>query len=253
MLGEQIHDGEFEWYRPPLADGVHFPPIEATTTLRRESNGTIRVADKIPLPVNEFGVPDLDKIIDISLATIDRSYEFPISSNRHHLASLARQYHQHPSGSKIPGNYRESGALLARVQVQLHNYWHELYEDSVAPDMDIMIQGFKEQTQITTLSQIGNAALQLERATYIGYKDEGIRELLKIRGKMDARQFKGIYYDFLNSYPEGVVGIFPDKAFIASLPFEQSVREISTRTMPHGMDIRSRVSARLAEVGFRAS
>lgn len=253
MRGEKMYTHTSEQIRPPIVDGIHFPPIEATTLLLRMPNGTIKAADKMPLPVNEFGVPDLDTIIDTSLATLDRSYTFPEPSNRHHLASLARQYHQHPSGSKIPGTYRESGSLVARMQVQLHNYWHEIYEDSVTPDMDTMIQGTKEQYRINTLAYIGNTALRLERATYEGYKDEAMRTHLKLRGKMDAAQLKGIYYDFLDSYPEGVVGIFPNKEHIASIPFQQSVSELKKRTRPHGLDIRDRVASRIAEVGFHAA
>lgn len=234
-------------------DGTHFPPIEATTLLKRELNGTIRTVDKMPLPVNEYGVPDLDAMIEMSLPTIDRGYILPEHSNRHHLASLARQYHEHPSGSKIPGLYRESGSLLARMQIQLHNYWHEIFEDSIAPDMDIMVQGTKEQTQINTLALIGNTALQLSQATYIGYKDEAVRTRFKLRAKIDAVQMEGIFYDFLDSYPEGQIGIFPRKEFIASMPFQQSVRELSKRTMPHGMDIRDKIATRLAEVGFHSA
>lgn len=254
MPGElvHVHNQVSEQIRPPIVDGIHFPPIEATTLLRRTTYGTIKSTDKMPLPVNEYGVPDLDAIVEMSLPTIDRSYLFPEHSNRHHLASLARQYHEHPSGSKIPGMYRESGSLLARMQVQLHNYWHEIFEDSIAPDMDIMVQGAKEQMQINTLAFIGNTALQLSRATYIGYKEEAVRTRFKLRARIDATQLEGVYYDFLDSYPEGELGVFPNKEFIASMPFEDSVRELSKRTMPHGMDIRDRITSRLVEVGFSA-
>lgn len=238
--------------RPPIIDGRHFPPMEMTTLLSREPSGRIRAREKMPLPVNEFGIPDLDTIIEHSLQTISRDYILPEHSNIHHLASLANQYRNHSTGSKIPVTYREGGSLLARAHVQLHNYWHEIYEDSIPPDMDVMIQATKEQTQINTLALIGNTALLLDRATYAGYSDESIRTHLKLAARMNAVQFKGIFYDFLDSYPDGQVGILPNREHIATLPFRDAVRELKNRTTPRGMDIRERIRGRLAEVGFRA-
>lgn len=232
----------------------HLPPLDKSLLLHVTSNGTIKAVEKLPMPVNEFGIPEATAIMEAATETLAAGYEFPTSrwqSNVHHLVYPRRQYHQHTSGKPIPSQYRESAALMVRIPKQFHNYIHEIFRDPKEPTMDVMQQWVREQSQVSQLFNLGKLAIQLSRSR----ADASMTQLMerqhyRYAKKPDPKLFEGLFYDFLDSYPDGQLGLMPDKEWLASQTITKATRALGTLAGARSIDARRDTRALIKKVGY---
>lgn len=236
----------------------HLPPLEASTMLRINAKGKARAPYKLATPVNDFDIPLPDKILEGALRTLDANYIFPPIKGRdhrslyndHHCAYPRSRYYYHPSHSPIPSLYRESASLMIRLPVQLHNYIHEIYDLPPDVDMDVMRQWAQEQTQVNQLFHLGKSAIQLSRLRFDGETDTTVRFDLQQRAKKDARVAQHMFYDFLYEYPDGILGLMPEKDWVASEPFPHAVRALGSIAGARSIDVRRHTYDLLKKYGF---
>lgn len=234
------------------ANWTHLPPPEQSLLLKRDKKGTVRPIEKIPTPVDEFGIPDSDAMLEIALGTLSSDYTPPGISNVHHRIYPRDRYHNHPSGSIIPKLYRESAANMFRYQQQIHNYFHAIFEDPRETTMDVMHQWVIEQAQADQLFYIGQTAIQLSRAKYRDIESDMIRSHLRFHALKDSKQMKAIFYDFLDSYPDSQLGLMPDRTVLATEDFPEAVRMLGSLAGARSLDARRETHSLLKRVGIQA-
>lgn len=232
---------------------THLPPVDSSLLLRQTKNGSVKAVEKYETPVDDFGIPLPDQMLEIALSTLAADHVFPLRSNRHHHIYPRDRYHNHPSGSSIPKQFRESAALIYRYPQQLHNYLHELFYDPQETSMDVMYQWVKEQEQINQLFYVGQTAIQLSRAKYPEITDDTVRHHLRLDALRDSKQIKGIFYDFLDSYPDSQVGLMPDREWLAGEDFPKAVRALGVLAGARSLDARRETQEKLKKIGFQTA
>jgi hypothetical protein len=228
----------------------HLPPVDASVLLKVNKKGAIKAVEKLPTPVDEFGIPDGKTALELALSTLDAGHQFPRRYNRHHLVYPRVQYHEHTSGSEIPKLFRESKFLIWHYPQQLHNYWHEIYEDPIEPDFDVMYECVREQSEIDMLFCVGQTAIQLHRMRFADETDDITRRQLRMNALRDSRQCKAIFYDLLHSYPQSQIGILPDRQQLADMPFGNAIRALGTLAGSRSLDARRETHTLLTRVGI---
>lgn len=231
-------------------DWSHLPPPEQSLLLKRDRKGSVRVIEKIPTPVDEFGIPDSDEILRIAMSTLSSDYVPPGVSNIHHRIYPRDRYHNHPSGSVAPKLYRESAFNMVRYQQQLHNYLHAIFKDPDEADMSVMFQCAREQAQTDELYFIGQTAIQLSRDRYQDVTDDVARTHLRFNALQDSRRFEGLFYDFLEAYPDGQIGLFPDKEWLASQSLRNATRALGVLAGARSLDARRDASILVKKIGI---
>lgn len=232
------------------AGWTHLPPPEQSLLLRRDRKGVIKTVEKIPTPLDEYGIPDASEMLRIAMGTLSADYMPPGVSNVHHLVYPRHRYHHHPSGSPIPRLYRESAHNMVRYQQQLHNYFHEIFEDPIEASMDVMYTCAKEQSEVDTLFFVGQASIQLSRDKYTEIADDEIlRSHLRFNALRDSRQLKGIFYDLIESYPDSQIGILPDKQWLVDQPFEKAIKALGSLAGAQSLDARRDAATLVRKIG----
>ncbi len=233
------------------ADWTHLPPPEQSLLLKRDRKGTIKTVEKIPTPLDEYGIPDANEMLRIAMSTLSADYTPPGISNVHHLVYPRSQYHHHPSGSPIPRLYRESARNMVRYQQQLHNYFHEIFADPLEASMDVMYLCAKEQSEVDMSFFVGQTAIQLSRNKYSEIVDDDIlRTHLRFNALRDSRQLKAIFYDLIGSYPDSEVGILPDRQWLVDQPFEKAVKALGTLAGAQSLDARRDAATLVKKIGI---
>lgn len=229
---------------------THLPPPDQSLLLRHDRKGVVKAVEKLPTPLDEFGMPDPDVMLEIALSTLASDYEPPAISNVHHLIYPRERYHNHQSGSQIPRLYRESARNMVRYQQQLHNYFHEIFLDPVEASMDVMYQCAQEQSRVDMAFYVGQASIQLSRDKYHEIKDDDIlKSHLRFNALKDSRQMKGIFYDLLESYPVSQIGLFPDKDWLLDQPFQKAVKFLGTLAGAKSLDARRNATTLVKKIG----
>lgn len=113
-------------------DGL--PPVEA-----RLINPKL---EKIMTPVNDYGLIDLDKLINVVNDTIDPEYLWPAVTSCHHMYWPERKYQQleqiDPSSQAV--RFRELSANKVRVPRLFENWLHAITLPPPVPDPEVMHQ-----------------------------------------------------------------------------------------------------------------
>lgn len=244
-MGERL-----DAHRHMPAGWTHLPPPEQSLLLKRDRKGAVKAVEKIPTPLNEFGIPDSDAMLQVALSTLSSDYTPPPVSNVHHLIYPREHYHNHPSGSLIPKLYRESASNMVRQYQQLHNYYHEIFLDPDEASMETMYLYAREQSQVNTLFFIGQTAIQVSREKYTTTTDDILRVHLRFNALRDARQFEGIFYDLLESYPESQIGLFPDREELAAQPFQKAVKALGILAGARSLDVRRSSTILVKKLGI---
>jgi hypothetical protein len=232
------------------AGWTHLPPPEQSVLLKRDRKGTVRAVEKIPTPLNEFGMPDFDAIHEIALSTLSADYSPPEISNVHHLIYPRVKYHNHPSESLIPRLYRESAWNMVRCHQQLHNYFHEVFLDPEEASMDVMYECARDQSQVDMAFFVGQTAIQLSREKYSEISNDSLlRTHLRFNALQDSRRLQGIFYDLVESYPVSQIGLFPDKDELLEMPFKKAVKTLGVLAGARYMDVRRSSSELVKKIG----
>lgn len=239
----------------------HLPPPEASTVILRSETGKFYVPSKWKLetPVTERNIPVPSKILQLACETLAANYVFPPLKiegsqkqyNDHHTAYPASHYYRHRSGSKIPGRYRESGSLIMRVPIQMHNYIHALFEPPPAVEMDAMEQWVKEQHSVNTLFDLGQRAIRLSRSRYDGEIDDSLRHSLQKNDRINSGIYQAIFYHELEATDNGELGLLPNIEKLKNVQFEQAVRELGTRAGSQSVNYSRHTYSVLKRYGVR--
>lgn len=202
----------------------HLPPAEASSLLIR-AKGKTRTKKRFPIEYDEFGVPDPAKTIEKVADTIDPEYRFLPLTNIHHYSWPRYKY----SRSEMESEYRSSPTLMMRMPIQLHNYLHAVTFRPQVPEIAIMQERVMEDRRAHDLYAIGRRAVRFAKHADklpLGTHDMAEfqeRKQLAKHFDMLCRDDTSLFYEYLDSTPEGVFGILPDLDLLANEPLALAV------------------------------
>lgn len=235
-MSKRQHGKPLEFMPAPWS---HLPPPEASTHIIQSESGKNYIPSRwrLEVPVTNRNIPIPRMILQMACETLHANYTFPpLKSegsqkqyNDHHTAYPANHYYRHRSGSKIPGRYRDTGSLIMRVPIQMHNYIHAIFELPPAVDIDVMEQWVREQDTVDALFVLGKRAIRLSRSSYEQEQDESLRRQLISNDRINSGIYRTIFYQELGATDKGELGLLPDVERLRKAPFAQAVRELGTR------------------------
>lgn len=210
----------------------HYPPPEVCNITKRALNHRVCITERIETPLDEFGRPDILEMLRIIASNIDSEYEWPHATNVHHLAHTRRSYE---NAGETPLAYRRSPSLMVDIPVQTHNVIHGLFEIPPMPSMDVMREHVIEQKRIGTLFTLGRDAVKFTRWS-MEIEDglqQGRYDVTRGVGKVASYyahmgMFRGMqFYDRLDTYDKGQLGLMPDPTLLAELPLSEATNQLA--------------------------
>lgn len=216
----------------------HLPQVDQSLLLKIGTNGRVKAIEKMPTPVNEYGIPDADAFIAELSATLDSRYVPPFEANNHHLVYPRSLYHAEGQDS-IPYQFRETPSLKLRIPVQVHKYAHWVIEPAKMPSMDTMTQVVKEQRQIDQLFSIGRGVIG-------AYKwldsmiEEGQQTYHAAERYIENNEVQARFYDYLAQCEEPQIGLMPNIQELAQMDFRRAVRHLGGLSAAKALDLRRR-------------
>ena len=203
--------------RPSVVPGEHLPPPEVCSLLVAKKNGRVAVRYTIDTPVDELGIPDGPSIIKLVNSTVDPNYEWPGSTNVHHLCYPRRAYEADP----VAREFREGAGLMVRMPIQPHNLLHRLLNDFEMPDREVMVERNREQRQVDRLFKLGRTSIRYGKwaRQFVQAAEDPRTSYREPAGLAHFYQtlsniYAGRYLDYLEKIESGpgVTGLRPDAA-----------------------------------------
>ncbi len=116
-------------------------------------NGRARVQEKMPAPVDEFGIPRVDVMINRLLGQMaTETYVWTGRFDLHHMATPKADY------TRVEGNvgsaFRGLPAMKVELPRQMHNLSHAIFQVPTLPEDDVMRQAILENDQLRILNGI---------------------------------------------------------------------------------------------------
>lgn len=201
--------------RQSLAPGEHLPPLDVCPLLVEKKKGKVAVRHTFDTPVDDLGIPDGPRIIALVNSVVDPEYEWPGSTNVHHLCYPRREYEADP----VSREFREGAGLMVRMPIQPHNLLHRLLNNHPMPEREVMIERNREQRQIDVLFELGRRCIrhrkwsnQFEQAANMGNTDWRETNELAIFYEKLSTVYETRYHDYLSTVETGpgVTGLRPD-------------------------------------------
>lgn len=189
---------------------IHLPPAEVSDLLYVDSKGRTKPKEMLSAPVNEFGVPDPDKGIELLLSTINQPYEWPQYTNIHHTIHPRRDYE-----TELEKSYREIPLHKIHLQIQTHNLWHAIIAPPKKTSKDVMYACVDEHEKSKLLFQCGQRAVRCARwsenieTLANADADEAWKENTRGYYGVLARHYESNFFRLLESTPGSEVGILP--------------------------------------------
>lgn len=210
----------------------HYPPPEVCEITKRTLNRRVRITEQVETPLDEFGRPDIVEMLRIVASSLDFEYEWPHATNVHHLAHTRRSYEE---AGDIPLAYRRSPSLMVNLPVQTHNMIHGLFEIPPMPSLDVMREHVIEQKRISTLFTLGRDAVKFTRWSQeiADGLQEGRYDNMRRMGEVayyyaNVATFREMqFYDRLDSYDKGELGLMPEPTSLAELPLAEATNQLA--------------------------
>ena len=126
---------------------------------------------KIPTPVDERGIVDVDKLISLGIETVNPNYDwrepFTLSNRQafhdiHHL-HWPRVNYPVENGDQLPHEFRNLPINLVDVPRVFHNWLHLLTEKPAVPDREVMNYYTEAQRVVTSLFRVIKHSKKLTR------------------------------------------------------------------------------------------
>ena len=182
-----------------------------------KKNGRVAVRYTIDTPIDELGIPDGARIVELLNSTVDSNYEWPGATNVHHLCYPRRVYEADP----VAREFREGAGLMVRMPIQPHNLLHRLLNNFDMPERGVMIERNREQRQVDRLFKLGRTSIRYGKwARQFAQAAEDPRTsyrepagLAHFYQKL-SDIYAGRYLDYLEKIENGpgVTGLRPDAA-----------------------------------------
>jgi hypothetical protein len=148
----------------------HLPPVESAPILQRYDPETKKVEQEYILeaPIDERGVVDIFKTVELALSLVDDTYLWPRDSPRpdiHHFVWERSRYHpRHYNGSLIPRDYRDKIAFhKGYLPRQLHDFIHATIAPPPVPSFDVMEGRVKDYELAVRLFESARGAVTARR------------------------------------------------------------------------------------------
>lgn len=138
------------------------PLHEHTDTIGISEEGRVEIRTKLEPPLDEYGIPRPEIMLDKLLATIaTANYVWPGQFDEHHLATPKADFTVVRSNSEgdIGSAFRGLSCLKIELPRQMHNFSHALFELPGRPSIDVMRQAVIEVGQARQLQHILNEHL----------------------------------------------------------------------------------------------
>lgn len=206
----------------PLAG--HTPAIEVT------SEGRVDVRYKIPAPIDEYGIPRPEIMVERLLGQMaTKNYIWTGRFDEHHLATPKADFSvvRTDSEGDIGSAFRGLSCLKIDLPRQMHNFSHVLFELPGRPPVDVMRQAVNE---------VGQAKqLQLLINEYFPKGSHGTTERIRRLGLLAVS-------DALDAMTEPQVGMIPPLDDLAQMDTDElrctvnsilRVRCFSDKTLTH--------------------
>jgi hypothetical protein len=223
------------------------PLAEHTDIVRSfiDADGVERmtVTDKLPAPVDEFGIPRPEIMVERLLGQMaTKHFVWSGTYDLHHLATPKADYTvaRTRTDGDIGSTFRGLSCLKIELPRQMHNFSHAIFELPKRPSEDVMIQALLEVGQLKQLhTRIGEYIPDERRAI-----DEDIKLLCLSALRMDMERMK-----------EPAVGMMPNLEVLASLEFDEVqkligksllVRKFSRKHLVHKAIRRATISRKVA-------
>lgn len=195
-----------------------------TDLVKRGSDGTAKVIERIETPYNEFGIVDRKTLFRRLLGSIASDYRWQGHyEGPHHLMWSRTDYrlpNVHPAQVETFSRFRGSPTLKVRLPRELHDWLHRVTEPPTPPSLDVMRQYVHEQGQVHRLYN----TVSLSRYNFEGLSFE---EKEKLRHDGLLRK--------LEEMSDGELGIMPEKERLAAMGLIAARRLLRHRTHPLGL------------------
>lgn len=136
---------------------VHLPPAE----FRRHN---IKTDGLIETPLDERGLVDLDKLIDVVKLTVDSTYKWSSSRNDiHHLQWYSALYENDENSLVDSKAFRDLTSRKTIIPRTFHNWLHHITEPPPVPDPEVMQYSIDAERVAISLARTAMRAVRLSR------------------------------------------------------------------------------------------
>lgn len=147
------------------AERVHLPPKHARLW-------DIAADGKLPTPLNEHGVVDLDGLVELGRRTIEDSYDWTSSLNDiHHLQWPGAFYVE----DELTQEFRETVGRKAYIPRTFHNWLHYITEPPPLPSEEVMQHVVDAERALRALASTASLAMRLTRMPWIPERKRDMR------------------------------------------------------------------------------
>lgn len=116
----------------------------------------IKITDKLPAPVDEFGIPRAEIMLDRIMGAMTTRFVWTGKIDLHHLATPKADYSAADTGS-IGSLFRGLSQLKIDLPRQKHDFVHAVFDYHKPPALDVMMQAISEVEQGKALQSIFGA------------------------------------------------------------------------------------------------
>lgn len=158
--------GRLRYSHPP-----HLPPHTVAPILQFYDPDVRRVVTEhqLPAPVDNRGVVDIFKTVQVALSLVDPAYRWPRDEYKpndiHHFVWERDAYHpRHFGGSQIPRDYRDKISFhKGYMPRQLHEFIHATIAPPPVPDFSVMESRLRDYESAVSLFQSARGAVTARR------------------------------------------------------------------------------------------
>jgi hypothetical protein len=151
----------------PNHASIHLPPVHAAPILEHYDyeRRTLDTDHILAAPVDERGVVDVYKTLDLAMSHVDPEYVWPKSHcDVHHFVWERTNYLPvNNAGSNVPNQYREVPFHKGYLPRQLHNFIHTVIAPPSVPEWDVMEQRVKSYILAKRLFETARIAMRFQR------------------------------------------------------------------------------------------
>jgi len=123
-----------------------------------------KVEGKIPTPIDERGLVDVDALIDVVNGTVDSSFSWKSSMNDIHHLHWASRYYDFRFGMQVnPQEFRNLDISKIQTPRIFHNWIHQITEPPPVPSEDVMQYRIETQRVVQALFRSVRQGKQISR------------------------------------------------------------------------------------------
>lgn len=151
--------------RIPTEHSPHLPPREVWQFIPG-------IDEKIPTPVDEYGLVDVGKLLTVVKTTIDPGFAWDPHDipNKHHLYWEHRNYPQRPNARVNPHTFCELPSNKLLLPTKFHSWLHVVTKPPTPPDKEVMYYQIEAHRTLFTLFSNARESARISRMKGIPQK-----------------------------------------------------------------------------------